>query len=97
MKKKGELKAEFQENIYFEDLISSFDRFLDSVRGLALSTRKLYCYHVRIFLQSQLKGKKSIDLIRPQEIIKFILSCTKTIKPRSVQHITCSLRSFLDF
>lgn len=97
MKENGEFKSEFEINTHHNDLISCFDRYMDNVRGFASGTRKLYCRYASIFLQSLLKERKSIDLIRPQDVIKFILSFTKTIKPKSAKCMTYSLRSFFRF
>lgn len=97
MRKKDESCTEFHKNSYFDELIASFDRYMDSARGLSPSTRKLYCSHARVFLLSLVKEKNCIDLIRPQDVIKFILSFTKVGRPKSAKRITYSLRSFFKF
>lgn len=97
MKEKRNSRNEIQKSNACDAWICSFDRYLESVRGLSLSTRKHYCSYVRVFILFQLKTKKQINSLRARNVIKFILSYTRDGGPRRAQSMIYSLRSFFRF
>lgn len=81
-----------------EELLSSFDRYLENTQGLAPRTREFYCGYIKSFLQIQFKSKNiNIDRLHSKDIIKFILSYKKEGGAKRAQAMTYSLRSFFRF
>jgi site-specific recombinase XerD len=83
--------------VAIQEMIDSFDRYMSSAQGFAVSTREVYCSNVRVFLRFQFKAKGRIDCIQAKDVIKFILSYSRNGGLRRAQHMVYSLRSFFRF
>jgi integrase/recombinase XerD len=81
-----------------QELLLSFDKYLDHMKGLASRTRKLYCDYIQSFLKTYFK-KEQISLINLQrkKIIDFLISYKEKGSDHRAQAMSYSLRSFFKF
>lgn len=97
MKKFAKTKKDIKLTM-INDLIKRFDQHLNLVRGLARITREANCRYIRVFLNNNIKSKKSkIKNLRPNDLYRFILSYAQESKPSRTQRMICALRTFFRF
>lgn len=79
-------------------LINNYSQYLYNTRGLAQRTIVDYCQKIREFLLLVVKGNKvSLDHIRPETVLKFILELSKVRSANYTQKTTYALRSFFRY
>jgi len=78
--------------------LADFDRYLANVRGLAVATRSGRLRHLRDFLLAQF-GTRSLqlDLLKPADVVDFMMSYTAGWAPASIKQTNNSLRSYFGF
>lgn len=81
-----------------DQLLNSYSLYLYNTRGLAQRTIADYCQKAKKFLFLVIKDNKvSLDQIRPEHVVGFILELAKTRSARYTQSTTYALRSFFRY
>ena len=81
-----------------DQLVISFDQYLDNTRGFAPETRKKYCRNVTTFLCSQSNSNKlNINSLKPKDIYRFFLEYTKVGGKKRAQKMVYPLRIFFTY
>jgi integrase/recombinase XerD len=79
-------------------LIGRFDHYLFRVCGLSDASRRVYRRFSREFLLWRFgRSSPRLDQIDRRDLLRFVESRAKTLRPRSLNLLTTSLRSFLRF
>ena len=79
-------------------LIGRFDNYMSQVCGLADASRLVFRRNSRQFLLWRFTGRSlRLEQIRRCDLLRFVGSRAKTLRPRSVKLLTASLRAFLRF
>lgn len=79
-------------------LLDDYSRYLLNTRGLQHRTIQDYCIRVREFLRTVFKNNRvSINRIKPEYVINFILQTAKTKSSNYAQTTTYPLRSFFRY
>jgi integrase/recombinase XerD len=80
------------------DELARFDGYLDSVCGLAPSTRTSRRQWLNLFLRAMFASTPiSLHEIQPRDIVHFITRSLKLYKPGTLGVVTSTLRSYLRF
>ena len=78
--------------------IKTFDTYLHDERGLTSSYSRLCCRIAKLFLQSRYGNLPvRVDLLKPHDIISFVLSYSNKESPKRTQGMASIMRSFLRF
>ena len=81
-----------------ERLIEKYVQYLQDERGLAVATIALYRWVVYRFLDSYFSGSEvSLSNLSAAEVIGFVQQQASIVDVSTAKHITCALRSFLQF
>ncbi len=80
-----------------EDLIRRYDRYLNEVRGLSVSTRTHHKITLRRLLARVLSPRRSLQRLSRDDLEHFILERSRKISRHSLQHEVAHLRAFLRY
>ena len=79
-------------------LVQAYDRHLDHVCGLSVSTRHTRQRYSRQFLAWKFPdGRLRLQALRPKDLLLFVNQCARTWTPSGIHDLTVGLRSFLRF
>ena len=82
----------------FENIERGFAKYLSQERGLSVATLDNYIPLVRRFLsESFSSGNNQVEKIRPVDVTNFILRYVPTVKRKTAQLMTSSLRAFFRY
>lgn len=82
----------------FENIECGFAKYLSQERGLSMATLDNYIPLVRRFLsESFSSGNNQVEKIRPVDVTNFILRYVPTVKRKTAQLMTSSLRAFFRY
>lgn len=82
----------------FENIEQDFAQYLSQERGLSVATLDNYIPLVRRFLSESFRSDSSqVEKIRPVNVTNFILQYVPTVKRKTAQLMTTSLRAFFRF
>jgi site-specific recombinase XerD len=95
--KKGDIMY-LDKTTSIDECIKAFDTYLHDERELTDSYRQLCCRIVKLFLQSRYGNLPvCVSLLKPHDIISFVLSYSKKESPKRTQGMASVMRSFLRF
>lgn len=78
--------------------LAAFDEHLRRARGVSEGTRNNYARYVRVFLEHRFPdGHVEVERIGAGDVVEFIAATVRRYRPRTVELVATSLRSFLRF
>lgn len=81
-----------------EEALAAFDDHLRRVRGVCAGTRVNYARYVGAFLEERFPdGRVEAGALDAHDVIEFISAATRRYRPRTVELVATSLRSFFRF
>lgn len=81
-----------------DHLVQAYDRHLDRVCGLSVSSRQSRQRYIRQFLDWKFPGGRlHLRAIRPKDLLRFVNQCARTWTLSGIHDLTVGLRSFLRF
>lgn len=81
-----------------EEALAAFNDHLRRVRGVCDGTRVKHARSVRVFLEERFPdGRVEVGGLDAHDVVEFIRAATRRYRPRTVELVATSLRSFFRF
>jgi integrase/recombinase XerD len=81
-----------------EEVVQSYNRYLEDVSGLAATTRQYRCRYAREFLQTRLlKRRLCLRHLTAADLVRYVQGRASGLKPASLRVLTGALRDLMRF